>query len=407
MARTRLTPDEARRAALAAQGFGRPRPPQPGRRALGDVARRLGVVQIDSVNVLARAHYLPFFARVGPYDRTVLDAMVNRSPRTLFEYWGHEAALLPVSAYPLLRWRMERAHRDAWGGVRRVVAESPGLVDEVGEVIRERGPITVTGVEAELAHHVGERGTDWGWNWSNVKRAIAYLFWSGAITSAGRDTTFRRRYATFERVLPPAVLAAPTRSEGEAQRGLVRIAADALGVATAADLADYFRLSRAQAATAITSLVEAGELVEVTVPGWATAYARPDLRVPRRVAGSALLAPFDPLIWFRPRTERIFGMRYRIGIYTPAPKREHGYYVLPFLHEGHLVARVDLKADRAAGALLVQSAHGEPGAESAVGALALELRRMADWLELDHVVVVGAGDLAPRLTAATRSSFPE
>jgi uncharacterized protein YcaQ len=412
--RTSLTPDEARRAALAAQGFGM-RPvtsgagdgavpdglaSDPSTRTVAQVVRRLGAVQIDSVNVLTRAHYLPVFSRLGWYDRSLLDAAGGRAPRRLFEYWGHEAALLPVATQPLLRWRMERAHREAWGGMRRVTHDHPGLVDEVCAAVLQLGPVTITELEKELAHVAPGRREHWGWNWSNVKRAVEYLFWSGEISSAGRDSTFRRRYADTARVIPRTVLRTPTPTEQEAQRELVRIAVRAQGVATRADLADHFRLSQTETGRALDDLVEAGDVMVVTVPGWPTAYAPTGLRVPRRVPGSALLAPFDPLIWFRPRTERIFGMRYRIGIYTPAHKREHGYYVLPFLHEGHLVARVDLKADRGAGRLLVQSAHAEPGCtDDAAAALGVELRRMAEWLGLADVVVVGTGELAPRLVA--------
>ena len=397
--RARLTPDEARRAALAAQGFGRPRPANPPTtRAVTDVVRRLGVVQIDSVNVLTRAHYLPVFSRLGAYDRGQLDSASSRAPRALFEYWGHEAALLPVSAHPLLRWRMERAHREAWGGMRRVLHDHPGLVDEVAAAVRTLGPVTITELERELAHIESEKREHWGWNWSNVKRAVEYLFWSGEITSAGRDSTFRRRYADVAAVIPRSVLEVPTPTKEDAQRELVRIAARAMGVATRADLADYFRISQAQAARAIADLLEAGELLPVEVPGWPAAYGVSGLRIPRAVRASALLAPFDPLIWFRARTERIFGMRYRIGIYTPAHKREHGYYVLPFLHDGRLVARVDLKADRGAGRLLVQSAHAEPHCTAAdVTELAAELTAAAGWLGLAHVQVVERGDLGAPL----------
>jgi uncharacterized protein YcaQ len=404
MARTRLTPAEARRAALAAQGFARPRPAVGvGARAVGDTVRRLGAVQIDSVNVLVRAHYLPLLARLGAYDRRVLDDAFGRGPRSLFEYWGHEAALLPVGSQPLMRWRMDRVHDDAWGGMVRVQREQPGLVREVAEVVRERGPITATALEAEFAHI--ERGPreHWGWNWSAVKRAVEYLFWAGEITSAGRDSAFRRRYAAPERVLPRAVLQTPTPSPEEAQRSLVAIAARALGVATAADLADHFRMPAAPTRAAIADLVEDGVLAEVDVPGWPAAWAPVDLRVPRRVEGGALLAPFDPLIWYRPRTERLFGMRYRIEIYTPAPQRVHGYYVLPFLFGDDLVARVDLKAERGAGLLVVQAAHAEgtppPGS---VEGLAQSLSEMAGWLGLSEVHVRPVGDLSRRLGAEVR-----
>jgi hypothetical protein len=402
--RDRLSLQAARRVALAAQGFGRPRPAaEPGTRAVADVVRRLGVVQIDSVNVLARAHYLPILARIGPYDRTRLDDCSGRAPRSLFEYWGHEAALLPVGMHRLMRWRMDRVHDDAWGGMVRVQREQPGLVREVAEVVRATGPVTSTELDEVFSHiDRGERG-HWGWNWSAVKRALEYLFWAGEITSAGRDPAFRRRYAAPEAVLPRAALSAPTPTRAQAHRELVAIAAQALGVATAADLADYFRMPTAATREAIRELLDAGQLVEVAVPGWPTSYAPAGFRVPRAVRASALLAPFDPLIWFRPRTERLFGMRYRIEIYTPAEQRVHGYYVLPFLHDEQLVARVDLKADRASGRLLVQAAHpeGEVGPEP-VRALARTLRETAGWLDLGEVHVAPVGDLAGRLRGELR-----
>lgn len=403
--RARLSLAEARRVALAAQGFGRPRPSDPpSARAVGDLVRRLGVVQIDSVNVLTRAHYLPVFSRLGGYDRGLLDAMVSRPPRTAFEYWGHEAALLPVSMHRLMRWRMQRAHDDAWGGMLRVQRERPDLVAEVAEVVRRVGPVTSTELETILEHQEERSRDNWGWNWSAVKRALEFLFWSGEVTSAGRDSAFRRRYGAAERVLPRPVIEAPTPSVEQAQRELVLIAARAMGVATAADLADYFRMPVTATRAAIADLVATGELVEVEVPGWSQAYATPQLRVPRRVPAGALLGPFDPLIWFRPRTERLFGMRYRIGIYTPAAQRTHGYYVLPFLFREALVARVDLKADRRTGRLLVQTAHGEGDVTGeGVEALAHELATMARWLRLGEVCVEPVGYLAGRLTKAIRS----
>jgi uncharacterized protein len=400
--RERLSLSAARRVALSAQGFGRPRPVgEPGTRAIADVVRRLGLVQIDSVNVLTRAQYLPVMARLGPYDRARLDACSGAAPRSLFEYWGHEATLLPVSAHRLMRWRMDRVHDDAWGGMVRIQREQPDLVREVADAVRCAGPITSTELESMIAHIDRGPREHWGWNWSAVKRSLEYLFWAGEITSAGRDPSFRRRYAVPGAVLPRSALEAPTPDPPDAHRELVAIAARALGVATATDLADYFRMPTAPTRTAIRELVEAGDLTEVAVPGWPTSYAPADLRVPRQVRARALLAPFDPLIWFRPRTQRLFGMRYRIEIYTPSERRVHGYYVLPFLHDEELVARVDLKADRATGRLLVQAAHpeGQTPPES-VEALAASLHEAAGWLGLDEVHVAPVGHLAGRLRAA-------
>jgi uncharacterized protein YcaQ len=401
--RERISAAQARRIALAAQGFAdglRDRPSDGW--ALRRVLARVGLVQIDSVNVLTRAHYLPLFARMGPYDTGLLDRAFMQSPRRLFEYWGHEASLLPVAAHPLLRWRMACASEDAWGGMRRVAQEHPELVERVLQTVADRGPISAS----ELAAHNGDaprRSGPW-WDWSHTKRALEWLFWSGQVTSA-RRRGFERLYDLPERVLPRPVIATPTPDVADAQRELVRIAARALGVATERDLRDYFRLPVADARARVAELVEGGELAPVHVEGWdgAIAYLDPAARIPRRVHARALVGPFDSLVWERPRAERVFGFRYRIEIYVPAPKRVYGYYVLPFLLGDTLVARVDLKADRKAGALLVQAAYAEPGAPPETAAeLAEELGLMAGWLGLDGVRVVDRGDLAPALAAATR-----
>jgi uncharacterized protein YcaQ len=391
----RLSAAQARRVALAAQGFADPRPAaEPGGRSLRRVVDRVGLFQIDSVNVLQRAHYLPLFSRVGPYDTALLDRAAHRAPRRLFEYWGHEASLLPVAMQPLLRWRMARAAEEAWGGVRRVRRERPELVAEVLAAVRERGPIAA----GEVQEDGRPRRTGPWWDWSDVKRAFEWLFWSGQITSA-RRRGFERLYDLPERVLPRAVIATPTPAEEDAQRALVRIAARCLGVASERDLRDYFRLPLAAARARVAELVEAGELWPVAVEGWTeSAYLDPAARLPRRVDGRALVGPFDSLLWERSRVERLFDFRYRIEIYVPKPKRVHGYYVLPFLLGDRLVARVDLKADRQAGALRVQAAHAEPDAPpETAAALHEELAAMAAWLELDRVVVVPRGDLAPAL----------
>ncbi|MDQ8043494.1 MAG: crosslink repair DNA glycosylase YcaQ family protein [Solirubrobacteraceae bacterium] len=398
--RTALSAAEARRVALAAQGFADPPLGRPvDTRALRSrVLDRVGLLQIDSVNVLQRAHYLPTFSRLGPYDLELLDKLSSYAPRRLFEYWGHEASLLPVELWPHLHWRRQRAHDDAWGGMRRIAVDRPDLVAAVLADVAERGPLSA----AQLAHHDEPRGKKgpW-WDWSDVKRALEYLFWSGEVTSA-RRVRFERRYDIPERVIPAPILALPTPTTEESQRALLRVAARSLGVATEPDLRDYFRLPSAESKARVAELVEAGDLHPVDVEGWtAPAYLAPGARVPRRVDAQALVGPFDSLIWERPRVERVFGFRYRIEIYVPKPKRVHGYYVLPFLLGDELVARVDLKSDRAAGALLVQAAHAEPGAPPETAeALAAELRSMASWLGLADVVVVGAGDLAPALAAA-------
>lgn len=399
--RAQLSGAQARRIALAAQGFGGRRPGadggQPSARLMLSTVARLGVVQIDSVNVLSRAHYLPLFSRLGPYDRDRLDRAAWRAPRRLFEYWGHEASLLPVELQPLLRWRMARAHADAWGGMRRIVTEQPELVARVLEDVRRHGPITASALTEDERP---KRSGPW-WDWSDVKRALEWLFWSGQVTSAWRRG-FERWYDVPERVLPRAVVDTPTPPEADAQRELVRIAARALGIGAERDLRDYFRLPVADAKARVAELVEAGELQPVRVAGWRTpGLLHADARVPRRVEARALLAPFDPLVWERARLERLFGFRYRIEIYVPAPKRVHGYYVLPFLLGDRLVARVDLKADRAAGALLVQAAWAEAAAPPQTAEeLAAELELMAGWLGLERVEVRRRGDLAPALRRA-------
>ena len=376
--RVSISAAEARRLALACQGFADPRPAaEPTGWDLRRVLKRVVLLQIDSVNVLERAHYLPAFSRLGPYSHEALDRLSQRAPRRLFEYWGHEASLIPVEYQPLLRWRMERAAHDAWGGMRKVASERPELVAEVLAQVRDRGPLAASELTAERPRRSGP----W-WDWSDSKRALEWLFWSGRVTAA-RRRRFERLYDLPERVLPAKVLAAPTPAPDEAQRELLRIAARSLGVAAERDLRDYFRLSAAEAKPRLAELVEAGDLVEVEVEGWGRTrgYLWPGARIPRRVEATALLGPFDSLIWERNRVERIFGFAFRLEIYVPAPKRRHGYYVLPFLLGDRLVARVDLKADRAAGVLRLNALHLEPGAPAeTTEALEAELRRLGGWL---------------------------
>lgn len=394
-----ITPKTARRIALAAQGFGRTPPAAPGRKHVRDLVSRLGVVQIDSVNVVTRTHYLPAFSRLGDYPREALEAEAWGARRGLFEYWGHEASLLPMELQPLLRWRMARAEAgEMWTGLSRFGRERRDYIDGVLKEIERRGP--VTGADFNDA----PRGAPGWWEWSDGKRALEWLFWAGLITTRTRRG-FERVYDLTERALPRRIVEAPTPDEADAQRELVRIAARALGVATAADLRDYFRLPLADAKARVAELVEAGELTPVEVKGWRQpAYLAAGARKPRRIADAALLSPFDNLIWTRDRTERLFGTRVRLEIYTPAHKRTHGYYVLPFLEDEAITARVDLKSDRQAGVLRVQAAWREPDATAETPErLAAELRRMAGWLGLDGVEIAGKGDLAGALKSATSS----
>jgi uncharacterized protein len=398
----------ARRVALAAQGFAVPRPA--GRidvRHVRRVVERLGLLQLDSVNVFCRSHYLPVLARLGPYPRALLDSMAAHTAgpirRELIEYWAHEASLIPVELQPLLRWRMARARAEMWPGMASLIDSKPDLLAAVLAQVTDNGPIRSADVRPE---DVPKRQPKAMWDRHDGKVALEYLFWSGEVT-ASRRVNFERRYDLPERVLPAKVYAAPTPSDDDAQRQLVRIAARALGVATEPDLGDYFRLPRADSKQRVAELVDAGELEPVAVAGWsAPAYLWPQARQPRRVRARALLSPFDPLIWFRQRTERLFGFHYRIEIYTPPGQRVHGYYVLPFLLGETLVARVDLKSDRQAGVLLVQSAFAEPGVDHGVVAaeLAAELLITARWLDLDDVVSADRGDLAGALASALRSA---
>jgi uncharacterized protein YcaQ len=396
--RERLSLAQARRIALAAQGFADPAPTrEPNGWDLRRVLDRVGLIQIDSVNVLSRAHYLPLFARLGPYPLELLDRASWRAPRRLFEYWGHEASLIPVTLQPALRWRMDRAAHEAWGGMRRVQRDRPELVARVLEEVRDRGPIAASEVvEEEKPARTGP----W-WDWSDVKRAFEWLFWSGQITSA-RRRGFERLYDLPERVLPADVIATATPMIEDAQRELVRVAARSCGVGSEKDLRDYFRLPVAEAKLRIAELVEADELWPVEVEGWTVpAYLHREARIPRAVSARALVGPFDSLVWERSRAERLFGFRYRIEIYVPKPKRVHGYYVLPFLLGDRLVARVDLKADRTDGVLRVQAAHVEPHAPPETAAeLRAELESMAGWLGLDGVAVQQRGDFAAPLAAA-------
>jgi uncharacterized protein len=391
-----LSADVARRIALSAQGLADPRPRgRVDRRHVRRLFARIGVVQVDSVNVLVRSQELPLFARLGPHPRQLLPAMA--ADGEVFEYWGHMAAFIPADHHRLFRWRMAAAYEDSWW--RDLVLRRPDFIEEVYDAVVARGPVTA----ADLRTEQRRKGT-W-WDWDDEKRALELLFYSGRVTARRRSTDFARVYDLPERMLPAAALKAPTPDEADARKELLLIAARALGIATDGDLADYHRQRVTVVRPLLAELVEAGALIPARVEGWpGRAYLDPQARNPRRVSARALLSPFDSLVFDRRRTERIFGFHYRIEIYTPAPKRVYGYYVLPFLLGEEIVARVDLKADRARSALLVPAAFTEPGMvpEAVAEELALELRTMAGWLGLDRVVVGERGGLAAPLQKLVR-----
>ncbi len=396
-----LSAAEARRVVVAAQGLAVPRPERPvGVRDVQAVTTRLAQFQIDSVNVVTRAHYVPLYSRLGPYDTALLERAAHQAPRRLFEYWGHAASLLDVSLQPLLRFRGQEGYRDVWTGVERVAREQPALVEHVLAQVAERGPVSAR----QLDQAEQRDRSRWGWNWSAVKTALEWLFYCGAVTSARRNSQFERVYDLPERVLPAAVLAQPTPSPQDSVRYLVARAAQALGVASELSLRDYFRTRPGMTRQAVADLVEEGRLLPVRLTGGAgrPLYLWHLARVPRRVRARALLSPFDSMVFDRARLEELFGFRYRIEIYVPQAQRVHGYYVYPFLLDDAFVARVDLKADRAVGVLRVHGAWAEPGRATAEVAreLAAELGTLARWLGLGAVVAPGAGDLAPLLAAA-------
>ncbi|MBF4580031.1 DNA glycosylase AlkZ-like family protein [Frigoribacterium sp. VKM Ac-2530] len=407
MPRDRLSPALARRVALAAQGLGRPTAApgstSVGTRQLTGLVDRLGLLQIDSVNVFERSHHLPVFARLGQYDRDALDRLVFAPRGRFVEYWAHEAAILPVATWPLMRWRMRyhdgrwRADEGSWLSTKPEMAR--WLLDE----IREKGPLPASLVEHDADLFPSPTRTGPWWGWGDVKRGLEALFRVGSLVSAGRRR-FERVYALPDQVLPDAVLGVEV-DRADAHRQLVAHAARASGVATASDLADYWRLKAVDVVPALRELHDAGVVRPVTVDGWTSpAWLHAEARLPRRLDADALLSPFDPVVWHRPRAERLFGFRYRIEIYTPQAKRVHGYYVLPVLQDDQLVARVDLKSDRQAGVLRVQASWRERDLPVDVERLAALLGRAAAWQGLDGVEVVPRGDLAAALGSAVEAS---
>ncbi|SDB80859.1 hypothetical protein GA0111570_103149 [Raineyella antarctica] len=393
-----LTHAQARRIALAAQGFGASRPAPVTMRQLQRTVDRVAQFQIDSINIVRRAHYLPLYSRFGPYDTDLLDRAAGRAPRRLFEYWGHAASMIDVRLEPALRFRMARAHQEAWGRMQQVRQDQPDLVASVlAQLQRRRG--TAREVEEALADTLratGERRSEqWGWNWSAVKSATEWLFWSGEVAVARRTLQFERIFDLPERVLPAAVASAPTPSDAEAMVELVRRSAAALGVGTLACLADYFRLDQAEARAAITVLEGSGELEPVEVSGWTRhAWLWHRAARPRRIAAAALVSPFDSVVFERRRLRGLFGFDYGLEVYVRGPKRRYGYYVYPFLLGERFVARVDLKADRQAGELVVRAAWLEEGLDpqEVRGPLRAELELMAGWLGLPAVRIVPVQD---------------
>jgi len=387
LALRKLTRDQARRAVLGAQGFSRSRP---GGRVDARHFRRLfseiGLLQLDSVNVLERSHYLPVFSRLGSYDKAALDRYTVDSGE-VFEYWGHAASLLPAELYPYMRHKM--AGFRPWHRVQALMEDHPEYIEAVYDEIVERGPITVS----DLTDPGSRKGTWWGWG--EGKTALEWLFGVGRITGY-RGANFARFYDLPERVIAPEHLRAPAVPEQDAYRHLLRLAAEHFALGTATELADYYRLNMPKARPVIADMANRGELVEVEVPGWdGPVYADPGMSIPRRIEGISLLSPFDPIVWERDRADQLFDFHYRIEIYTPKPKRVYGYYVLPVLLDGELVGRVDLKADRQAGTLRVQGAYVEPGRDvPPVGsALGPELDTMAEWLGLEVVAKPRRGNL--------------
>jgi uncharacterized protein YcaQ len=400
--KNRISLPLARRIALAAQGLAEPKPAGPvTRRHVARTIERLGLLQIDSVSAVVRAHYMPLFSRLGPYAMSLLDdAAAPGRRRMLFEYWAHEASLLRLQDWPLMRWRMERAERSEgiYAGLGRWAAANRPLIDLIHRRIANEGPIAASDVE-------GAKGKGGWWGWSDEKHAFEWLFWAGKVTTAARRG-FERLYDLPERVIPRDIYEAPAPAAADAHRELLRRSARALGIATYTDLRDYYRLPVADLKQNIDELVEEGDLIPVSVNGWRQpAWLHREARMPRRIDASALLAPFDPVVWERDRTERLYGFRYRIEIYVPAEKRQYGYYVLPFLLGDTIVARVDLRADRPASVLRVIAAYAERGAPPHTAeALMAELRTMQAWLGLERMEVTPGGDLGPALAVIATSA---
>lgn len=391
MATQKLSLAQARRIALAAQGFADPRPSgRVDRRHFRRAVDRMGLIQIDSVNVLVRSQELPLFARLGPHPRSLISEATAAGE--LFEYWVHEASHVQTAHHHLHRWRMDSVHK--WDRYWTMEKRRPGFIGEVFRRIEMDGPIA----SGDLNERVGKKG-QW-WDWDDGKVALEHLFWSGELTATRRPNDFARLYDLTERVIPAHVLATPTPVEAAARKELLMLAAKHHGVGTMQDLTDYHRQKNPPCKPLLDELVEDGQLLQVQVQGWEKpAYLHPQAKLPRRIDACAFLSPFDPVCWNRERTERLFGFHYRIEIYVPAPKRIYGYYVLPILWGDSLVGRLDLKADRHNSVLLVQGAYAEPGVpqDELAPDVMRELQLMAGWLGLERVHIGNRGDLASTL----------
>ena len=391
MATQKLSLAQARRIALAAQGFADPRPlGRVDRRHFRRAVDRMGLIQIDSVNVLVRSQELPLFARLGPHPRSLISEATSAGE--LFEYWVHEASHVQTAHHHLHRWRMDSVHK--WDRYWTMEKRRPGFIGEVLRRIEMDGPIA----SGDLNERVGKKG-QW-WDWDDGKVALEHLFWSGELTATRRASDFARLYDLTERVIPAHVLATPTPTEADARKALLMLAAKHHGVGTMQDLTDYHRQKNPPCKPLLDALVEDGQLLQVQVQGWdKPAYLHPQAKLPRRIDACAFLSPFDPVCWNRDRTERLFGFHYRIEIYVPAPKRIYGYYVLPILWGDSLVGRLDLKADRHNRVLLVQGAYAEPGVplDELAPDVVRELQSIAGWLGLERIHIVDRGDLASTL----------
>ena len=389
-----LSPAAARRVALAAQGFGKPRPASVGTRQLNLLLQRLQVLQLDSVNVFERSHYLPAFARLGHYDKADLDRLLFGRSSGYTEYWAHVAALIPTGDWPLFRWRMD-AMREKYGAPGTWFAEHPEIIAWVKAELAANGPLRAS----QLEHETGKGAGGW-WGWSATKQALEYLWLFGEVVSAGRER-FERTYALTEQRMPSHVLDAHVAKD-DAQRTLALQSVQALGIGTVSDIADVYRLRNDDTKARLGELVDAGAVVTVAVDGWKQpAFMLPGTVIPRSVTAAAFLSPFDPVVWERDRALRMFDFHYRIEIYTPEPKRQYGYYTLPVLVDDAIVGRIDLKNDRQNHVLRVQSAWREPHAPRGIEQRIVPLlEEVSLWQDHERVEFTGRGDLAADLEGA-------